>query len=308
MGDWLSSTINGATGLVTGLLAGHQAKKQREFEQAEAEKQRDWNEAMADKQNAWNLDMWNKQNEYNTPAAQKQRLLDAGLNPLGFNMDNSSATELTAAEPMGYERASAANIPNPVTAGVDAAVKIAQLSNIRADTAKKTEETETEVTRREQMQQQIENAKQQLNNMLAEEGLTKTRKAEIEKGLEWADRLNAATIAAKEAETALTKSQKKRIDELLQGEKEIQIKTLEDFDRRWKEIDARIKKYAAETGLLYEDISNYALNHASNGVFGTGLSLQNFIRLIKGKNLVNEKPTDSDKAAADAAGLIYDNK
>lgn len=32
-------------------------------------------------QNIWNKKMWNEQNEYNSPVQQKQRLLDAGLNP-----------------------------------------------------------------------------------------------------------------------------------------------------------------------------------------------------------------------------------
>ena len=41
-----------------------------------------WNQAMAEQQNAWNLEQWNRENEYNTPAAQLQRLADAGVNPL----------------------------------------------------------------------------------------------------------------------------------------------------------------------------------------------------------------------------------
>lgn len=40
-----------------------------------------FNEKMMDKQMAYQTDMWNKQNEYNTPAAQAQRLREAGLNP-----------------------------------------------------------------------------------------------------------------------------------------------------------------------------------------------------------------------------------
>lgn len=43
-----------------------------------------------DKQNAFNLDMWNRMNAYNTPSAQKQRLIDAGLNP-NLMLNNGSA-------------------------------------------------------------------------------------------------------------------------------------------------------------------------------------------------------------------------
>lgn len=57
-----------------------------------AREQNEWNKAAADlawsrQQEAqqsewnWNLEQWNRENEYNTPAAQMQRLIDAGLNP-----------------------------------------------------------------------------------------------------------------------------------------------------------------------------------------------------------------------------------
>ena len=36
---------------------------------------------LAEYQYEKNLEMWNRQNEYNLPSAQRQRLLDAGLNP-----------------------------------------------------------------------------------------------------------------------------------------------------------------------------------------------------------------------------------
>lgn len=45
-------------------------------------------------QNAYNTEMWERENEYNTPAAQRQRMIEAGMNPLYYNgsMSNGNAT------------------------------------------------------------------------------------------------------------------------------------------------------------------------------------------------------------------------
>lgn len=46
--------------------------------------------ALSEQANAHELEMWNLNNSYNSPAAQMQRLKDAGLNPmLAYNMANS---------------------------------------------------------------------------------------------------------------------------------------------------------------------------------------------------------------------------
>lgn len=291
----LGAIITGAGSAVAGgasaIAAGNLNKKNRKFQQEEAEKQRTWNEAMAEKQNAWNNEMWLKATEYDNPANQVQRLRDAGLNPLFYGLDgNQSQAAPQAAQPLGYERADAGNWSNPVAAGLDAAIKVAQVSNIQADTAKKNNENLTETQRREKIQAEIENVKQENNNLLAQEGLTKAQKEQIEKNNAWLDRINEATIAEKEANAALDKAQKHRIEELLEGEKVLQSKTAEDFDKKWKKIDAEIAKMAKETGLLQQDIENYALNHASNGFMGTGLSFQNLFRA--GKNV---RPRSGDE-------------
>lgn len=270
-----------AAGIGTGASAVAQSslnKKTREFNREEAEKQRLWSEKMYNEQNAWNYDMWLKQNEYNSPEAQVQRMREAGLNPMFYGLDGSSAGDVSAAQPLGYERAQVGNQVNPLSGFEDVAMKVAQIANIQADTAKKNNENLTETQRREKLIAEIDTTKQELKNKLAEEGLTEAKRKEIEKGLEWADRLNEAILAEKEAKAKLDNSQQKRIEELLEGEKLIQTKTLEDFDHKWSKIRAEIAKMAKETGLLQKDIENYAINHASNGFMGTGISLQNLIR------------------------------
>lgn len=58
------------------------------------------NRELAEYQNEWNLAQWNRQNAYNTPAAQRKRYEDAGINPyfaLG-NMNSGNAESLMSAE------------------------------------------------------------------------------------------------------------------------------------------------------------------------------------------------------------------
>lgn len=270
-----------AAAIGTGASAAAQSslnKKTREFNREEAEKQRLWSEKMFNEQNAWNYEMWLRQNEYNNPENQLARLRDAGLNPLYYGLDGSSAGDLSAAQPLGYERATVGNQVNPLSGFEDVAMKVAQIANIQADTAKKNNENLTETQRREKLVAEIEVTKQELQNKLADEKLTDAQRREIEKGLEWTDRLNEAVLAEKKANAALSESQKNRIDELLEGEKIIQAKTIQDFDEKWKKIHAEIGKIAKETGLAQLDIENYALNHLNNGFMGTGLSLNNVIR------------------------------
>lgn len=281
----ISAIASGAAQLLTGgtsaVAQGKLNRKTRKFNREEAEKQRNWSERLYNEQNAWNYEMWQQQNEYNSPLNQIERLKAAGLNPLYYGLDGSSAGEVTAAQPLAYERASIDNMPNPVASGMAAAAQVAQISNLQANTAKTGQETLTEVQKREQMQAEILKTKQELSNLVAQEGLTNAEREQIEKNISWLDRLNEATINMRESETALNQSQKKRIDELLEGEKIIQSKTAQDFDEKWKKIHAEIQKIAADTDIAVRDLEDYALNHASNGFMGTGLSLTNLFRAAK---------------------------
>jgi len=62
--------ISAGAGLVGGLLEGSAQESANET-----------NIQLQREQQAWQENMWNKQNEYNTPAAQIQRMREAGLNP-----------------------------------------------------------------------------------------------------------------------------------------------------------------------------------------------------------------------------------
>lgn len=281
----LSSAGAVGSGLAGAISQSIQNKKNRRFESEQAELQRQWSEKIFNQQNVWNQEQWLRQTEYNSPINQVQRLRDAGLNPLFYGLDGTgNASELTSAQPLGYERATVGNQINPVSVGLqsgtDMAMKIAQISNVRANTAKTTNENLTETVRREQMQTSIEKTKQELNNLLASERLTEAQREQILANLSWLDRMNEAIIGEKQANAALSETQKHRIEELLEGEKLIQSRTAQDFLKKWRLIQPQINLMAKQSGLLAKDIENYAINHMSNGFMGTGLSLQNMFRSI----------------------------
>lgn len=125
--NWTQSALNMAPAAINGFFGWIGAHKQREHETALAAEQRDWNEQMQDKANAWSLDMWNKTNEYNSPTAQVERLREAGLNPLYYGLDGSSANAIQSAQALGYDRASVAGMTNPLQAGIEGALSAASL-------------------------------------------------------------------------------------------------------------------------------------------------------------------------------------
>lgn len=115
----MGSVANGIIGLVG-------ATNQRKWEEKQAQIQRDWNERMMDKQNQFTVDMWNKTNEYNDPSAQLKRMQDAGLNPLYYGLDGSSAQGVESAQALGYDRPSGGD--SPASAGLAAAMQGAALA------------------------------------------------------------------------------------------------------------------------------------------------------------------------------------
>lgn len=289
--DPLSGVLSAGVGLVNGAL-------QRSFERAESDRQRIWAESMAAQQNAWNLDMWQRETDYNSPVNQMQRLRDAGLNPLFYGLDgNAAATAQSAATPLGYERARSGMYSNPVVDALDAAMRVAQIDNVRASTAKTNNENISETVRRQEMEQNIQNMKDALRTAAGERDLTDAQRRNIEKVTSWLDRLNQAALESQEASTRLTDSTRNRIDKLLSGELRLQVKSLEDFDRKWKMLDTEIGKISVETGILKKDLVNYTLNHMSEGFENSGLSVSNILRLLS-------DATDSESWFGDLAERV----
>lgn len=71
-----------------------------------------YNYLLATKQNDWNVEQWNRENAYNTPSAQRQRLLDAGLNP-NLMLDGGDAGNARGLDSANYANAQPATMENP---------------------------------------------------------------------------------------------------------------------------------------------------------------------------------------------------
>lgn len=71
-----------------------------------------YNYLLASKQNDWNIEQWNRENAYNTPSAQRQRLLDAGLNP-NLMLDGGDAGNARGLDSANYANAQPATMENP---------------------------------------------------------------------------------------------------------------------------------------------------------------------------------------------------
>lgn len=74
IGNILGSSIGAAAGI-------YQQKQEQKFNAEQAQINRDYQTAEREATQQFNIDMWNMNNAYNSPQAQKQRLIDAGINP-----------------------------------------------------------------------------------------------------------------------------------------------------------------------------------------------------------------------------------
>lgn len=142
-------------GIASSLIGGYQQNqninKQIEANKEENQRNRDWNLNLAKMQNRWSIDQWNRENAYNTPAAQKSRMLAAGLNPdLAYSQGGSfvpaaASPEMTAGSPSAP--ADVSGISSKKTFGqmfsdaLQMSLASAQTENIGADTGKKKQET-----------------------------------------------------------------------------------------------------------------------------------------------------------------------
>lgn len=281
MAGFLDSVKNGYDSVKDGLFGLIGQGIQMSYDSRQADKEREWNEQMMDKQNDWSLNMWNMTNEYNSPSSQKQRLLDAGLNPLYYGLDGSSANGLESAQALGYQRASMAGMPNPIESALQASLLNAQIENVRADTGLKTNQSSTEVAKKEQIVTETQKAKQAIENMIAEKELTDEQTNELRKTISWIDRLNEAAISSSDAQTKFTQTQEKRMQELIPKELMKADADIREINKAIEQMDANIKKMAAETELTYEDIYWYTATHMSAGVLGSGISVQNISMAIE---------------------------
>lgn len=122
--------IQTATGIANNIMAAGREAAQRK-----------WVEKQTKEQREWDLDMWNRTNEYNDPKNQLARLENAGLNPLYYGLDGSSAGTMSAASPVGLPSISPRDIGNPIEAAMAAKLQNKQMELINSQIDKNKAET-----------------------------------------------------------------------------------------------------------------------------------------------------------------------
>lgn len=121
------------TGAVKFKCTSGETKRTRETNSANmaiAQMNNEYNEKLLDKQLNYNLEQWDRENSYNTPAAQADRLKQAGLNPALFMNGSSNTTGVGGSHlgitPMPASEANRQQIGNP---GADQANMIQAFKN-----------------------------------------------------------------------------------------------------------------------------------------------------------------------------------
>lgn len=136
LGGLSSGLFSGGLGAIGSIFSNNSQKK-------ENQRNREFTEYMYDRQYDNNIKLWNMQNKYDLPSAQKQRLLDAGLNAdlMYSGKGVSPSPNLQAAVAGSASSGSLPGYGGIAEAFNQGRLLDAQIRNIDADTKKKESET-----------------------------------------------------------------------------------------------------------------------------------------------------------------------
>ena len=101
--NWIGAAIGAAASLAGGLMGKKSQSDANATNLQTAHETNAANQQLAEKQNQWNIDQWNRENDYNTAAAQKQRLIDAGMNPY-YNGVTAGTAQNVQSAPMANQQ------------------------------------------------------------------------------------------------------------------------------------------------------------------------------------------------------------
>ena len=136
----IGEAVSAASSLVGGLFGQKSQSDANKTNLQIARETNASNQQLAQQQNQWNIDQWNRENEYNSPAAQKQRLIDAGMNPMFSDVSPGIAQSVQSA-PMANQQmahvepvdALSKAIPNATSNAVSSIVQLATAKKAMAD-------------------------------------------------------------------------------------------------------------------------------------------------------------------------------
>ena len=102
--NWIGSAISAGASLIGGVMGKISQSDANKANLQIARENNAANQQLAVKQNDWNIGQWNRENEYNAASAQKQRLIDAGMNPYYGGVTAGTAQNVQSA-PMANQQA-----------------------------------------------------------------------------------------------------------------------------------------------------------------------------------------------------------
>ena len=247
--------IGGAAISAIGSFFGNKSNRKASAEAFERESKFAREERLAQQQ--WIEQMYEKNNSYNSPAAQMQRLKDAGLNPdLMYSrgdVGNATAPEAPAQAPTPRFNVIPTNTYGQTAQiAADAGLKAAQ-ARLAASQSKKTDTEETLLTPDYLLRKARTESEIELNNstIYVNHELGQLNHAEAEAAAKKLEEIDVAMSEARERINTM-KAQQSQIDENI-----VQLK----FDRylRSKEFELLCKKTYQE---MKESNSRLALNAA----------------------------------------------
>lgn len=235
-------------------------------------------ERAAQKQYDRQIDFWNRQNEYNTPTAQRQRLEDANLNPaLMYGSGSGANTAGGLSTVPGNNVEQQGFIKPPLTAEpLDQAVKLAQIDNIRADTAKKQGDTLPPGVQSEYIQSRTSLNEQGLINAKTDNELQRF-------DLFLQKTLSATTIAT--AEQSLNNM--RTTGQKIMADLVAQLNENSQFPNRVRELENNLRLQALNMGLANARIdlmrSGIEVNDAQIERISAAISLMSEQELLAGE-------------------------
>lgn len=131
----LPALIAAGAAIVSSVLGAVSVNKANKSNQQNASDTNASNERINQSQLDYNWEMFHSQNEYNNPSNAHKRMVDAGLNPIYYGLDGSSASQGNAYTPIASQQASPTQ-PNFSGDLSDAVLRYEQVRNLQSQTKK----------------------------------------------------------------------------------------------------------------------------------------------------------------------------
>lgn len=183
----------------------------------------------------------------------------AGLNPAMMYQSGAGGD---------YASASAQGVAGSGSFGdiVNAMTLPLQIEQLKANIINTRERSKNLEQERDRILEQTKVLHEQIQEVKSRVDLTDTQQITLAETSKYIDLREQAALRKTDAEINLTFATRKRIDALLEGEKLLQSRTLEDFLYKWKKVEAEIQELAARTDMESRDLEDYAVNHMNTGI------------------------------------------